>query len=266
MQASNLPSWHRSTPRRCRTALAGGLAASSLVLAWPAQAEVTLVNRFTQATYDVDVLPGSDLLGFSGFSGGQVTSYASPAGVTGTGVILQSFPGQFVTLTQHLKLHFQARAGYTFDSVDFSHLLSYFNDRGGFRARMSWVLDPEDGAAQSGSTPLYEDFGWFHGGSFNDPTQPSPLLTVNDDAFGLDVTLFYASTGFSGGCFTGSGVCQQISANSVKIWARTALAPDTPDDPPAGVVPEPALPALLLTGLGLLGLQGRFSRRPPAAA
>lgn len=251
------PGWHV----RGRTALAAGLTTAGLSLAAPVQATPTLVDHFTQATYDVAVLPGSDLRGFSGYSGIQLTGWASPAGVTGDGVILQAFPGDFVTLTQHLKLRFQAHPGHVFDTVDFSHLLSYFNDRGGFRVQMSWVLDPEDSAPQAGSTTLYEDMGWFHGGSFSDFTQASPSLTVNDDAFDIDITLFYASSGFREGCFTASGVCQQIGANMVRLWAWTSLAPNPPDDPPPGQVPEPTLPALLLAGLGLMGLQGRFRCR-----
>lgn len=240
------PSNHDLRRHRRRRALAGGLAAALLSLAPAAQA---LVMHFSQATYDVDVRAGSDLLGWSGFSGIGITSYSTEQALTGDGVILQAFPGQFVTRTQTLKLHFQAHAGHHFTTVSMSHLLSYFNDRGGFRAFMSWTMDPEDSAPQTGGPLSYEDQGWFHGGSFSDLTQASPDLTVDDDAFDLDVTLFYTSGGFREGCFTVSGVCQQIGANAVKVFAATAPGDD--DEPVPNQVPAPSTLALLL-GAGLV--------------
>lgn len=235
----------QSTAKPCVAAAAALL----LALAPPAQADPVLTTHFTQATYDVDVRAGSDLLAWFGFSGVGVTSYSTAQALTGDGVILQAFTGQFVTRTQTLKLHFQAHAGHHFESVSMSHLLSYFNDRGGFRAAMSWTLDPEDSAAQTGGPLSFEDQVWGHGGSFSDLTQASPTLTVDDDAFDLDVTLFYTSAGAPGGCGTVSGACQQISANAVKVFAATAVGDDI-DDPVPVPVPEPATLTLLL-GAGL---------------
>lgn len=253
------PSPSNQDLRRRRHSPAGGLLAMLLALAPPAQADPVLVTRFSQATYDVDVRTGSELLGASGFSGIGITSYSTLEALTGDGVILQSFPGQFVTRTQTLKLHFQAHAGHHFTTVSMSHLLSYFNDRGGFRAFMSWTMDPEDSAAQTGGPLGYEDQVWFHGGSFSDLTQSSPALTVDDDAFDLDVTLFYASAGFPGGCFTVSGVCQQIGANAVKVFAATA--PGADDEPDLNrVVPAPSTLALLL-GAGLVQALRRRSAK-----
>ncbi|HRD98584.1 MAG TPA: hypothetical protein PLA97_19560 [Rubrivivax sp.] len=231
---------------RARTWRATALPVAAMwvcALAAPAQADPVLTTHFTQATYDVDVRVGSDLLGWSGFSGIGITSYSHLQALTGDGVILQASSGQFVTHTQQLKLHFQAHPGQVFDSVSMSHLLSYFNDRGGYRAVMSWTLDPEDGPAQTGTTGILEDFVWFHGGSFSDATQASPLLAIgNDDAFDLEVTLFYASAGASGGCTTASGMCQQLSANAVKVFVATV--PGIDDDPVP--IPEPATWTLLL--------------------
>lgn len=242
-----------------------GLAAALLALAGSALADPTLSTHFSQATYDVDVRAGSELLGWSGFSGIGVTSYSTMQALTGDGVILQSFPGQFVTRTQQLKLHFQSKPGHHFDNLSMSHLLSYFNNQGGFRALMSWTLDTEDGPAQSGATPLWEDNVWFHGGSFADTTQPSPLLTVDDDAFDLDVTLFYTSAGFPGGCSTVSGVCQQIGANAVKIWVQTAVGDDVEPDPDPSPVPAPPTLALLLGAALALGLRRRATSAAPTS-
>lgn len=235
---------HPNPPARgWRAAALPVAAACAWALAAPASADPVLTTHFTQATYDVDVRAGSDLLGWSGFSGVGVTSYSHLQALTGDGVILQATSGQFVTRTQHLKLHFQAHPGQVFDTVSMSHLLSYFNDRGGYRAMMSWTLDPEDGPAQTGTTGLIEDFVWFHGGSYSDLTQASPLLDLGgDDAFDLDVTLFYASAGAPGGCGTVSGACQQLSANAVKVFVATV--PGTDDDP--APMPEPATWLLLL--------------------
>jgi hypothetical protein len=246
--------------RWCRWAAAlPAVAALAWALAAPAQADPVLTTHFSQATYDVDVRAGSDLQGWSGFSGIGITSYSTLQALTGDGVMLQSFSGQFVTRTQQLKLHFQAHAGFVFDTVSMSHLLSYFNDRGGYRAMMSWTLDPEDSPAQAGSTGLLEDLGWYHGGSYSDLTQAAPVLAIGgDDAFDLDVTLFYTSGGASGGCTTVSGVCQQISANAVKVFVATV--PGTDDDPLS--VPEPSTLSLLL-GAGLLQAARRRARMRP---
>lgn len=236
--------------RRGRRSVAAALAAFVLALAPPAQADPVLGTHFSQATYDVDVRPGSELLAWFGFSGVGVTSYSTAQALTPPGVILEAFPGQFLTRTQQLKLHFQSKPGYVFDSVSMSHLLSYFNDRGGARALMSWTLDPEDGPAVSGSTALWEDMNWFHGGSFSDFTQAAPTLALGgDDAFDLDVSLFYVSAGAPGGCGTVSGVCQQIDSTYVKVFVATV--PGTDDDPPPLPVPEPSVLALLL-GAGLV--------------
>lgn len=252
------PSKHDLRRHRRRGALAGGLAAALLALAPPAQA---LVTHFSQATYDVDVRGGSELLGWSGFSGIGITSYSTMQALTGDGVILQAFAGEFVTRTQQLKLHFQAHAGFVFDTVSMSHLLSYFNDRGGYRAMMSWTLDPEDGPPQTGTTGLLEDHVWFHGGSYSDLTQAAPALSLGgDDAFDLDVTLYYDSAGFPGGCFTVSGVCQQIGANAVKVFVATV--PGTDDDPDPNRVPVPSTLALLLGA----GLAQALRRRSAKAA
>lgn len=245
--------------RRRRAALASSLAAVQLALAAPAQADPVLTTHFSQATYDVDVRAGSELLGWSGFSGVGLTSYSTMQALTPPGVILEAFAGEFLTRTQQLKLHFQSKPGYVFDTVEMSHLLSYFNDRGGYRAMMSWTLDPEDGPPQSGSTGLLEDFFWFHGGSISDFHQASPTLSLGgDDAFDLDVTLFYASAGFSGGCFTVSGVCNQIGANAVKVWVSTV--PGTDDDGDPQPVPAPSTLALLL-GAGLVQALRRRSAK-----
>lgn len=233
--------WRRAAALPVAAALAGALAA-------PAQADPVLTTHFSQATYDVDVRTGSDLLGWFGFSGVGTTSYSHLQALTGDGVILQAHSGEFVTRTQSLKLHFQAHPGQVFDIVSMSHLLSFFNDRGGYRAMMSWTIDPEDGPAQTGTTGVLEDFFWFHGGSYSDFTQASPVLALGgDDAFDLDVTLFYASAGASGGCTTVSGVCQQLSANAVKVFVATV--PGTDDDP--APVPEPAT-WMLLFGAALV--------------
>lgn len=238
-----------------------GLAAALLVLSPTARADPVLTTHLSQATYDVDVRSGSELLAASGFSGIGITSYSTAQALSGDGVILQSFAGEFVVRTQQLKLHFQAHDGLVFDTVSFSHLMSFFNDRGGFRTLMSWTMDPEDGPAQSGSTTLLEDFNWFHGGSFSDATQPSPGLLVGDDAFDLDVTLFYASAGFSQGCFTVSGVCQQISANAVKVFVGTV---DGPGDPTP--VPEPGTLALLAVAGLYQAARRRSSPTTPRAS
>lgn len=248
----------QSTAKPCVAAAAALL----LALAPPAQADPVLTTHFTQATYDVDVRAGSELLAAFGFSGVGVTSYSTLQALTGDGVILQAFPGQFVTRTQQLKLHFQAHSGYHFETVSMSHLLSYFNERGGFQAFMSWTMDPEDSAPQTGGPLSYEDGVWFHGGSFSDFTQASPSLIVDDDAFDLDVTLFYTSAGFPGGCGTGSGVCQQISANAVKISVETAPGDDLDPVPDPNPVPAPPTLALLLGA----ALAQRLCRRTANAA
>lgn len=247
------------TQRRTRASTAVAAALLWLALAAPARADPVLTSHFSQATYDVDVRAGSELLGASGFSGVGVTSYSTLQALTGDGVILQAFPGQFLTRTQQLKLHFQAHAGFVFDTVSMSHLLSYFNDRGGYRVQMSWTLDTEDGAPQSGTTLLFEDFGWFHGGTFSDLTQATPALSVGgDDAFDLDVTLFHVSAGATGACTTVSGVCQTIGATAVKVFVATL--PGTDDDPRP--VPEPWVPALLLAaGLAQLANRAAVSRK-----
>lgn len=234
-------------------------AAWAWALAAPAHADPVLTTHFSQATYDVDVRAGSDLLGWSGFSGVGITSYSHLQALTGDGVILQAGSGQFLTRTQQLKLHFQAHPGQVFDSISMSHLLSYFNDRGGYRAMMSWTLDPEDGPPQTGTTGLLEDFVWFHGGSYSDATQASPLLPLGgDDAFDLDVTLFYASGGASGGCTTVSGVCQQLGANAVKVFVATV--PGTDDDP--APLPEPST-WMLLFGAALVQARRTVRRSAP---
>ncbi|MCK6420486.1 MAG: PEP-CTERM sorting domain-containing protein [Aquabacterium sp.] len=229
-----------------------------VLLTGPARADPVLTTHFSQATYDVDVRAGSELLGWMGYSGGGITSYSTLEALTGDQVILESYPGEFATRTQTLKLHFQAHDGQHFTTVSMSHLLSYFNDRGGFRAFMSWIVDPEDSAPQTGGPLMYEDGVWFHGGSFSDLTQASPVLIIDDDAFDLDVALYYTSSGFSGGCGTVSGVCQQISTNYVKVFATTAVG-DDPDDPVP--VPEPGTLALLLSA----GLAEAARRRSATA-
>lgn len=252
-----------STAKPCVAAAAALL----LALAPSAQADPVLTTHFTQATYDVDVRAGSELLGWHPYSGIGITSYSTLQALTGDGVILQSFPGEWFTRTQQLKLHFQAHAGFVFDTVSMSHLLSYFNDRGGYRAMMSWTLDPEDSPAQSGSTPLLEDYVWGHGGSFSDATQAAPALAVGgDDAFDLDVTLSYVSTGASGACGTQSGVCQQLSANFVKVFVATKAGTDD-DPPPPGQVPEPTTLALLLgAGLAQVARRSRTQAAHTASA
>ena len=255
-----------SAPRIRIGGLAGGLALALLAFASTARADPTLSTHFSQATYDVDVRAGSDLLAAFGFSGVGVTSYSTAQALTGDGVILQAFPGQFVTRAQTLKLHFQAHPGYHFDSVEMSHLLTYFNDRGGFRAFMSWTVDPEDSGAQTGGPLSYEDQNWFHGGSFSDPTQASPKLVVDDDAFDLDVTLFYTSAGAPGACGTGSDPCQQISANGVKVSVVTAPGDDVEPGPNPVPVPVPSTLALLL-GAGMAGARHRRAGKvTPASA
>lgn len=251
--------------RRGRRIVAPALAALVLALAPPAQADPVLSTHFSQATYDVDVRPGSELLAWFGFSGVGTTAYSTAQALTPPGVILEAFPGQFLTRTQQLKLHFQAHAGFIFDTVSMSHLLSFFNDRGGFRAFMSWTMDPEDSAPQSGGPLEFEDQNWFHGGSFSDFFQLSPTLTVDDDAFDLDVTLFYTSAGAPGVCGTVSGVCQQIDSTYVKVFVATV--PGTDDDPPPLPVPEPSVLALLL-GAGLVhqAARRRTQAQPASSA
>ncbi len=218
-------------PQTTRRFSALALAALLSGLCGTATAVPTLGTHFTQSTYDVDVRPGSDFLTYHPFSGVGVTSYMTPAGVAGDGVFLQAFSGQFVTSTQHLKLHFTAHAGYTFTSIDFSHLLSYFQDRGGHRTQMSWLLDNGDGTPLAGSLPLFEDFVWSHGGSYSDFTQAAPLLPVGNNWFDLDVTLFYAAAGAA--------------------------------DPPL-TVPEPSSMALALAAFGAAGCVRRRGGRSRA--
>jgi hypothetical protein len=221
-----------------------GAALLALVPWSPAQA---LVTQFTHATYTVDVRPGSDLQGWLG-NGIQVTQYTTQAAITGDGVILDAHPGQWKTLAQSLKLHFQAKPGFTFTSVDFSHLLSWFVVEGSFTGAMSWVLDNGDGTPISGSQAPLGNGAWFNGGSWADTTQASPALPVDAKAFDLDITLNYTAAGYSGGCSSASGVCTQIGANHVKIWTNTAEAPP---------VPEPATLAMWLAGLGVVSMRLR---------
>ena len=128
--------------------------------------------------------------------------------------------------------------------LDLSSLLSYSQAEGGFRTSMSWVVDLAGGSQLTGATPVYQDFNWFHGGSFSDTTLPSPQLLINASSFDLDVTLFYVAAGASvPGCSSATGLCSALSANSVKVWANT-VASTTP--PPA--VPEPGTLSLLAVG------------------
>ena len=262
MQASRTPPPPPAPSPRCRAARAAGLAASLLALSAPLHADPVLTTHFSQATYEVDVRAGSDLLAWLGYSGVGITSYSTLQALSGDQVILQAFPGQSVTRTQQLKLHFQSHPGQVFDTVSMSHLLSWFNDRGGYGALMSWTLQPEDGPAQSGTTPWLENHIWGNGGSLSDSWQFSPTLIVDDDAFDLDITLHYHSAGAPGACSTGSGACQQISANYVKVFVATV--PGSDDDP--APVPAPSTLALLL-GAGLAqALRRRAAATPQTAS
>ncbi|MBN8507868.1 MAG: PEP-CTERM sorting domain-containing protein [Burkholderiales bacterium] len=243
----------RSLPRWFRGMLAAG---ALWACGAPAHADATFFDHLTQATYDVDVRPGSELRAYTGFSGVGLTGYSTPAALSGDGVILRAFPGESKTLTQRLELRFTAHSGFTFESVDFSHLLSYFHDRGGHWSQMSWVLDKGDGSPIAGSTPLLKDDVWSHGGSYSDFSQASPSLAVGRRSFDLDVNLFYVALGAPGVCGTGSGACSEISATSVKIGAHTVEAP---------AVPEPGSLALMLVGGCLVGVRRAIAARRSSA-
>jgi hypothetical protein len=224
--------------------IAGSLAASGA-------ANASLVTHLSQNAYDVDVDPASDLLGASGFSGAQTTSYSTVAATTGSGVILSALAGESNLLTQELILHFSAKPGFTFTDVGFSHLLAFEVAEGSYYAQMSWQVTPSGGAAQSGQTTQLTNSNWFMNGAYSDFTQASPVLAVNADAFDLHVTLHYRAAGFPGGCSSPSGVCAQIAAAAVKISANTVAVP----------VAEPSASALAMSAIAAIYARRSVRRR-----